>query len=331
MGAEALLLATVLLAQAASRQEKPAPEPYPWELRARDALYGYLSEGLFREPIGVFFEPAARELYVADSKNSRVGIFDAEGTPVFSFGGSAVLLEPKSVLADADGTIYVLDAGRTELLRFNYRGEAEAPLRFPCPVEGDEAPRPLAISAAAIDSKGRWVIADRDQNRVRFYTRELVFDGELTPPPDHESFDLVADLAVSPDGLIAVCDQRGVPAIHVYGPDGKRLAAFGQHDIGLDNFTAPIAVTFDERGYLYAVDLLRHDVKIFTPEGRFVSRFGGWFSPQTRGHAPGELLYPTDIAVEPGGAVFVAERFGQRVQVFAREPRIDRGGARAPR
>ena len=86
------------------------------------------------------------------------------------------------------------------------------------------------------------------------------------------------------------------------------------------DFTAAAAVAFDEQGFLYAVDLLKHDVKVFTVHGEFVARFGGWFSPETRGRSPGELLYPTDIAVDPAGPIYVAERYGQRVQVFQREP-----------
>lgn len=323
---ELLWLAVLgLQAGGARPQAPPRPPPYPWEVVPEDALHGYLSEGNFREPIGVFWERTAGELYVADSKNARIGIFDDEFTPVFSFGGAAVLLEPRTVLADGDGTIFVLDVARTELLRFNYRGEAEEPLRFLRPASSGE-PAPIGIAALARTADGGWLVADRDENRVWRFDADLAPAGELPPPIGRSHFDLVADVAVADDGLIAVCDQRGVPVVHVYDASGKLLAAFGEHDIGLDNFTSPIAVAFDESGYLYVVDLLRHDVKVFTPDGRFVSRFGGWFSPETRGRAPGELLYPSDVAIAPGGPIFVAERFGQRVQVFVRRERTAGAG-----
>lgn len=329
MASASSLLALALLAPqgAGARSEAaPKPERYPWEVVPADAIHSHLAEGEFREPIGVFWEPAAQELYVADSKNGRIGIFDAEYTPVFSFGGASVLLEPRTVVADPDGTIFVLDALRTELRRFNYRGEAEPSVRFTLAGEG---PRDLAIAAIARGPRGRWIVADRDDNQVRVFEASGALAFELPPPIGQEAFGSVSDIATSDDGLIAVSDQRGTPAIHVYDVDGKMLAAFGGRDIGLDNFTAPIAVAFDERGYLYAVDLLRHDVKVFTPSGRFVARFGGWFSPETRGRAPGELLYPIDIAIAPGGPIFVAERFGHRVQVFVRRPLPERPAAPA--
>jgi DNA-binding beta-propeller fold protein YncE len=314
-------------AQAAPRASaKPA---YPFEIVPEDAIRGHLSEGEFREPLGVCFEAEAREIYVADSKNARIGIFDEDLTPLFSFGGGPVLLEPRAVHAEADGTMLVLDADRSLLRRFNYRGEPMEPVRFLAPpaAQGAESV-PLSIVAFAPDGRGGWIVADQRENRVWRFDRELRRVAELQPPIGAASFGAVSDVAVSRDGLVAVSDQRGVrlteslrsPSIHVYDAAGKLIAAFGERDIGLDNFTAAAAVAFDEHGFLFAVDSLRHDVKIFTPSGAFVGRFGGWFSPQTRGRAPGEMRYPSDVAIAPGGPILVAERFGHRVQVFRRKP-----------
>lgn len=322
-----LWIAFAILVQDGTAPKDVGSDPtqtYPWEIVPQDALWGHLSEGNFREPVGVFYERTAKELYVADSKNARIGIFNVEGTPLFSFGGASVLLEPHAVLAVSDGTIFVLDGSTTELRRFNYRGEAEPSLTFRVRAEGDEPARALELCAVARDATGRWYVGDRSTNRVFAFDsdREPLF--EFPPPIGKEHFESLSDVAVSTDGLVAVCDQRGVPTIHVYDSRGKLLHAFGDHDIGLNNFTAAIAIEFDEHGFLYAVDLLRHDVKVFTPAGKMVARFGGWFSPETRGRAPGELLYPADIAIAPDGPIWVAERFGQRVQLFARKPRETR-------
>ncbi|MBI5432988.1 MAG: NHL repeat-containing protein [Planctomycetes bacterium] len=325
--ASSLLVVLALLAQDAAPPKGAkalAAEVYPWEVVPQDALWGHLTDGNFREPIGVFFEPTAKELYVADSKNSRVGIFDVEGTPVFSFGGAAVLLEPKSVLASQDGTILVLDADRSKLRRFNYRGEPEGFVEFRVSAKEGEAPRLVTLSAVTRDTKGRWYVADRELGRAWILDAEGKTVLELEPPIGKEHFESISDIAVSRDGLVAISDQRGEPVVHVYDANGKMIAAFGEHDIGLDNFTAAIALEFDENGFLFIVDLLRHDVKVFMPAGKMLSRFGGWFTPETRGHAPGELLYPTDIAIAPDGPIWVAERYGQRVQVFLRKPLAER-------
>lgn len=320
-----------------------APE-FPWRIEPLDAIYGHLSEGAFQEPIGVCFEAHARELYVADSRNGLIGIFDDGRIPVFAFGGASKLVEPHSVLATEDGTIYVLDALQSELHVFDYRGQARTPLRFQRPPRVAKpatapakstakspanaqpaATKPasalLRIGAFARDAQGRWYVGDLDEGRVLVYDSELQFVRELEPSARAGEFHTLVDIALSPNGLVAVADMQGAPAIHVYDDRGRLLAAFGERDIGLKDFTAPIALAFDEQGFLYALDLLRHDVKVFSASGDFVYHFGGWFSPETRGHAPGELLYPADIAIDPQGTLYIAERYGQRVQAFTRKPK----------
>ncbi|MBI5362423.1 MAG: hypothetical protein HZA53_04530 [Planctomycetes bacterium] len=330
-----------------SKDERVVPPSFPWTVEPLDALYGHLTEGGFQEPIGVWFEPKGRELYVADSRNGLIGIFDDERIPVFAFGGAAQLVEPKAVVATEDGAIYVLDAQQFELRAFTYRGEPKPVLRFARPPlvvkaskEGSPSDAPakaakpvgalLRIGAFARDAKGRWIVGDLDEGRVLVYDAELRFQHELEASARAKRFQTPADIAVSSAGLVAVADMQTTPAIHVYAADGKLLAAFGERDIGLMNFTAPIAVTFDEQGFLYCVDLLRHDVKVFTSKGDFVHHFGGWSTPETRGHAPGEMLYPTDIAIDPKGAIYVAERFGQRVQAFVRKPKVEPEKPSAP-
>lgn len=335
--------------------ERVLPPTYPWITEPIDAIYGHLSEGAFQEPLGVWFEPSARELFVADSRNGLIGIYDDGRIPLFAFGGPAKLLEPRAVVARPDGTIYVLDAQQDLVHAFDFRGEALAPLRFARPPrqleeappdkyakkDGEPAtPKPpeklhpdLRIGAFALDAQGRWYVGDLEEGRVLVYDREQHFLKELEASPRAKKFKVPVDVAVSASGLVAVADMQTTPAIHVYDAEGRLMAAFGERDIGLKDFTAPIAVTFDEQDYVYALDLLRHDVKVFTPKGDFVHHFGGWSTPETRGRAPGELLYPVDISIDPQGTIYIAERFGQRVQAFARKPKPEpeRRGATKPK
>jgi hypothetical protein len=314
----AVLLAAHALGQAPAKP--PAPPEYPYDLVPVDAIYGHLSEGAFSEPVGVCFDAEARELLVADSKNGLIGIYNSELTPVFAFGGPATLVEPLKVRALPGGNICVLDALQTELRRFTYRGDALPGLRFLHEPSPGATPEAVRIHSFEIAADGRWFIGAQEKDAGRLFTfdRDGKFVRELEVSKKAGSFRSIVDMALSREGRLAVVDQACVPAIHVYEPDGTLSAAFGAHDVGLQDFTAPIAVAFDEEGYLYAVDLLKHDVKIFTVKGDFLGHFGGWTSTPTRGRGPGELLYPVDIACAPGGRIFVAERYGQRVQVFER-------------
>jgi len=288
---------------------------YPYRILPVDIISGHLMEGEFREPGGVFFDPTERELYVSDMKNGLIGIFNDSGIPLYAFGGGEQLVEPTVVVARPNGTIYVLDNDRTEIKAFDYRGGPLDPIRFV-----EEGGEPLRIEAFVIDADGRWIVADSASQRVFVFDAERKREFVLPREDDVGSFESIAGVAVSAEGRIAVIDRRATP-VQVFDRRGYFVSGFGRRDIGMENFTSPRAVAFDEDEYIFVVDMLRHDVKIFNLQGEFQGLFGGWFGPETRGRAPGEMLYPTSISIEPGGRVFVAERFGNRVQAFERESR----------
>jgi hypothetical protein len=318
----ASLLCAALLAVQVPALKAPMPRPYPYEIVPVDAIYGHLSEGRFAEPMGVCFDQRANELIVADSKNGLIGIYNSELTPVFAFGGPSMLVEPQRMRVLLDGTLCVLDALQLELKCFSYRGESRPALRFlRAPSEG-APPEAVRIRAFELGADGSWIIAaqGKESGSLLVFDRDRKFVRELEASRKAGSFHSINDLARSREGRLAVIDQQSLPAIHVYEPDGTLSAAFGEHGVGMQDFTAPIAIAFDEDGFLYAADLLRHDVKIYTAKGEFLGRFGGWNSLKTRGRGPGELSYPAAVACAPGGRIFVAERFGQRVQVFERRP-----------
>ena len=318
----AWLLALLPVPQAAGAgQEQPdRPQIYPYLLDAVDALQGFLLDGPFQEPTSVFLESTAGELYVADSKSALIGIFDLEGSPLFSFGRTPLLSEPRQVAAAGDGTIFVLDAADSQVHVFNYRGEPRGTLAFEYPAIGDVPGGTAAVSCFAFDPEGRWFVGDRERAQVLAYAPDLSFRFAIRTARAAARFENIVGMSVSPEGLLAVIDLGGTP-VQVFDAQGRFLTGFGKRDLGVENFTGPIACGFDGEGYLFVVDLLRHDVKIFEPSGAFRGFFGGWFGPQTRGRGPGEMRYPNAIAFGPQGRVWVAERFGRRVQVFHRRPR----------
>ena len=317
------LLSATLLAAAAGAQSRPPPPPapvYPLEIVPVDAIRGHLLEGPFVEPLGVCFDAEAHEVLVADSKNSLIGIYDPLGVPLFSFGGDRLLGDPRRVAVGADGMILVLDSTQSVIKRFSYRGEPLEPLSFAYPAQGDEPAGSVRVASFALAPDGRLIVADADRPQVLAYSPdgELLFT--IRPGKAAARFAGISDVAVSRDGLIAVTDLKETP-VQIFDAQGRFLRGFGARDIAREDFTAPVAIEFDEDGRLFVVDMLRHDVKIFGPDGVFLGQFGGWFGPEGMGRRPGEMLYPTDIAIAPGGLIYVVERYGNRVQLFRRQAR----------
>lgn len=316
----ALLVLLLAAASAAAQRATAASAPeFAYEYVPVDAIRGHLVQGEFKEPSTLWFDPIARELLVADAKSHLVGIFDPDGIPIFTFGGPARLLEPRCVVVDGDGSIWVVDADRTVVKVFNYRGEPQQRLSFAYPAQDGHPAGVVAVGSVALAPNGSILVSDLELPQVAIYDRELNLKKLIRPVDGGAQFQVITDLAVAEDGTLAVTDFKATP-VQLFDAEGRFQLGFGKRDVGREDFTAPIAVTFDGDGHLLVVDMLRHEVKVFDRAGNYLSYFGGWFTPETGGRSPGELLYPSDIAIDPSGFVYVAEKVGKRVQIFRRVP-----------
>lgn len=84
------------------------------------------SPGDFAKPAGVAVD-AEGNLYVADTLNNRIEMFDADGQFVSTFGkagdGPGYLARPKGVAIDSDGHIWVADGMQDRVQVFNKEGQ----------------------------------------------------------------------------------------------------------------------------------------------------------------------------------------------------------------
>ena len=87
-----VLLAALAATPAARAQEGGPParkvNPMP-AVEAVGAFSEHTYEGWLASPLGLFFDPAQREIYVADTDGRMIGIFDPKGAPLFAFGAGS--------------------------------------------------------------------------------------------------------------------------------------------------------------------------------------------------------------------------------------------------
>ena len=132
------------------------------------------SPGTFTRPTNVAVGPNG-DVYVSDTLNGRIQIFDADGAFLSTFGnpgdGPADFARPKGIAIDSDGHIWVADADQNRVKVFDRKGQL-------CAFFGEYGyfPGQFALpSGITIDKNNRVVVAEQVLNgrlQVFRYTTE---------------------------------------------------------------------------------------------------------------------------------------------------------------
>lgn len=263
----------------------------------------HLYYGTFARPRSIAIDAEHKEVLVADTGNSLVGIYRFDGAELYAFAAKGSMLEPVRIAAAPKGRIALIEGDRTRVRMFNYRGEHQRDLELK-----ELGPKPI-IGAIAYDASGNLYVGENRSSQIFVFAP----DGKLRQQfgsrgTDEGQFQSMCGIVIAPDGTIYVADQQAL-AVQVFDSQGNFIRGWGRHEMGAQHFSLPsgIAVHADR---VYVSDELRHQVKIFSADGKLLTQFGGL------GNGPGQLSFPTDVAVDADGRVYVTERGTSRVQVF---------------
>ena len=266
---------------------------------------------------------AAGTLYVADTNNDQVRVFDAAGKPVGTWGSAGTgpgqfRFQGAGFWGDLalgpDGNLYVLDPynNRVQVLapdgaflrEWGETGSDEGQLKFP---EG-----------LTVDAAGRVYVADSGNVRVQ------VFDGEGSvlfawePHAADASSPDLADVAVDAAGNAWVTDYaRNV--VYRFDSEGAELDGFGETGDGLGQLMTPWGAALDAQGNLYVAEYATGRIQVFAPDGTSLGTVGSF------GSEPGQFMAPIYVTVGQDGLLYVADESNRRVQVFRLLPPL--GGA----
>jgi len=149
---------------------------------------------------------------------------------------------------------------------------------------------------------GRILVADFVERRLSRFAAD-------------DQIQLPSNIALDKDENVYVTDSFG-PNVVVYSKSGKRLRVIGQ------DLVRPTGIALDkERGLVYVADTSQnveqgHKVQVYTLDGRLVREIG------RRGDAEGEFNFPTYLALDKVGRLYVADSANARVQIFDPEGRF---------
>lgn len=226
-------------------------------------------------------------LHVCDTILGAIEIFDLERKRARYFApmGEGRLQTPINISIDRDGTRYVTDTGRNQVLIFakddSYVGAIG--------LKDELKPTDVAISG------DRLLVTDLKGHAVRVYQkadRKLLFSIPRDPNAAKGKLFSPTNVAVDKAGHIVVSDTGGF-AVQVYDGEGNFLRSIGQQGVAPGMFARPKGVAVDREGRIYVVDAATQVVQIFDAEGRLLMFFG---QPGTS--EEGDLYLPAAVKID---------------------------------
>ncbi|MBW7882219.1 MAG: SMP-30/gluconolactonase/LRE family protein [Caldilineaceae bacterium] len=210
-----------------------------------------VGDGQFYEPWGVVVDPQG-SLYVADTWNGRIQVFDLEGnllrkwgifaTTNAELGDPNALFGPRGLAIDLDGNLLVADTGNKRILKFTPGGELIEQIGGGGVIAGRfEEPTDVTVDP----TDGSYLVADSWNGRVQRFSTEMDYLGEfLVPGWSGREVSQKPFLTVLADGAIYATDPA-TALIIVFNRDGTVRGAFGGSGVDANRIGLANGITAD--------------------------------------------------------------------------------------
>ncbi len=274
------------------------------------------SAGQFNEPTGVAVSKS--EVFVSDSRNARIQVFDFDGNFQRLFGepgdalndDKAQLGRPMN-LTVANDKLYVADYFNDVIQVYSLQGEFLRAIGKP----GAESGAFNAPGGVAVASNGDLFIADFYNQRIQQLDANGVFIRQWGTPGETgvwaSEFNYPTDVAITADGTLYVADGYN-DRVQAFNPSGefshKWGGPFAMNIFGSFNgwFTTLTGISVGPKGNIFVADFYNDRVQKFKPNGEFLNAFG--IASQRATHTA------IAVAVAEDGTVFVADYANHQIQ-----------------
>lgn len=260
----------------------------------------------------IHFDEDRREMYVTDTRNTGVRIFNAQGMEIYRFGDDWNLGSIIAAAVKKDGNIFVLNQtiSKNDIYLCNFRGEVISGLALKSLPSGFESFSPSGMvyrheQLYLLDSNAMRLLVT-DSNGVSLIGYDLAMLTEIEEKKRGQT--AIGGFSVDRDRNILFTIPVLFSAFKLT-PEGK-LSGFGRPGSSPGRFNNTGGIVADDRGYYYVADRLKSAILIFDKNFKFVKEFG------YRGRKPDNLSGPRDLSLDAEGRLYVSQLASRGVSVF---------------
>jgi len=264
-----------------------------------------IGSGDFVKPFGIAADGSGN-IYVADTYNNRIQVFDNSGTFMKAWGqkgtGSGSFAAPYDVAVDGDGNVYVADTGNYRVQKFDANGVYLGRWGQKGRGNGDFA----FVGGIAVGPDGAIYTVDAKLHRVQIFDNQGRFLRAWgNKGKGSGSFVTPMGITVDGSGNVYVADSK-MRRVQKFDSEGRFLAAF------TDRLTYPVDLAIDpSSGNLLILDAASHLIWELSPTGQNLRSYGG------PGTSSGQFVEPYGLCADGASNIFVADTGNSRVQKFS--------------
>jgi uncharacterized protein (TIGR03437 family) len=290
-------------------------------------------------PYGVSVD-AAGNLYIADSNNYRIRkvangvITTVAGNGTTGFGGdngpaTSAQLQPFGIAVDSASSVYIADPLNNRIRKVTNGVITTVAGDGTAGFGGDNGPATSAElyqpNGVAVDSAGNVYIADTFNNRVRKVSGGVIttvagngtegFGGGDGGPATSATLYYPSGVAIDSAGNLYIADTDGQRIRKVANGVITTVAGGSAASSG-DYLSFPQGVAVDSAGNLYIADTNNNRIRkvangvMTTVAGNGTSGFSGDNGPATSA----QLYYPSGVAVDSAGNLYIADTDNTRIR-----------------
>jgi len=258
------------------------------DIRPHSKMEAFVTGGVKLRAFGKIYGVTVHDgkIYVCDVQGSDIVVIDPirESWSFFDGEDEGDIKRPVNIAIDADGTRYITDYQRHQVLVF------DANNRYVRAFGKTGETKPIGVAVY----KDRLYLGDTLNHEVQVLDKRT---GEHLatiggPGQDPGEFYNPIAVTVGSDGKVYVTDMFNA-RFQIFDGEGTFLKTFGKRGDRAGAFARPKGIAVDPNGFIYVVDTAFENVQIFSPEGKVALVFGWFGGPKV----PGALWLPAGICI----------------------------------